>query len=87
MDQLSPPEHVEVEEGKKEAGDAIGRRRRKRRRSVFTVLGCRKRRKRSGGGRERRRRTKCQMQVRRKMCAAGDQMGRRSIACRKHCIH
>ena len=30
--------------------------------------------------REKRRRTKCQMQVRRKMCAAGDQMGRRSIA-------
>jgi len=71
--------------GKREAGNAIrkrwSRRRRKRRRwrrrrSVFTMSDCRKRSKRSGGGRERRRRTKCQMQVRRKMFAAGDQMGR-----------
>ena len=29
LDQLSSPEHVELEEGKKEAGNAIGKRRRK----------------------------------------------------------
>ena len=56
-------EGKKVEEGKKEAGNGIGRRRRKRRRSVFTVSGCRERRKRSGGGRERRGRTKCEKNV------------------------